>query len=315
LTTTSNNTDEEQLRCLTLDWYYNDVFGGMAERLALTAKEETTKILVDTTNVAAAAAVAREEEYQYLPKRVTFEKNPNYIRSWDVPRLMQQIFPWTHKFVVILRSPMDRAYSHYQMEVQRQPRQTNESFDFYVRQEIQEIVQSANGEEPLSICDIDESCQHGKDRHRTKHYVRNGIYAPQVHHWLQYYPRSDFLFLNYDDLDRNTTDVYRRIVEFVGLSANHLWERNEEDGTNDLQKLFRRHHTGNHNKKEERVRRNQKSNDTDSNSKNTNQPSKRRLGSPMSKETRAYLQEYFKPYHAQLLKELENEEWNSVEWT
>ena len=152
------------------------------------------------------------------------------------------------------------------------------------------------------------------------------MYAAQIHHWFQYYPREDFLILNYDDLDRNTTDVYRRIVEFVGLSVDHLTTGTERSDRHndkarkeriDMKKFFRRYNMGNHNKKNNRGGKKAKKKlpidgDRLDYGSTTNQ---RRIGIPMSSDTRAFLRSFYAPYHDKMIEELQDPDWNLVEWT
>ena len=48
--------------------------------------------------------------------------------------------------------------------------------------------------------------------------VRRGLYAIQLHWWLQQYTvQENLLILNYDDLLRDTYGVYLRILDFVNI--------------------------------------------------------------------------------------------------
>src|SRR5215212_6336788 len=51
-------------------------------------------------------------------RTVTGESSPSYLFSAQVPARMAEVIP-DAKLVALLRNPIDRAYSHYQMQVRR----------------------------------------------------------------------------------------------------------------------------------------------------------------------------------------------------
>eukprot|EP00977_Amphora_coffeiformis_P025979 scaffold23349_cov154-Amphora_coffeaeformis.AAC.3 len=51
----------------------------------------------------------------------TFEKTPNYMIWPHVPAAIVETCPWKPKIVIVLRNPIDRLYSQYQMNFVSQP--------------------------------------------------------------------------------------------------------------------------------------------------------------------------------------------------
>ena len=187
---------------------------------------------------------------------VTFEKSPRYIRWWDVPQRIQKTSPWTNKFILVLRNPIDRAFSSYKMDVKTIPNRTRESFEYYIQQELEYLYQIAtatnreHSTKNRNEEDNDEGSKrafpsllssHEKQRFQSsdfpylgnisvceiderldkpanvKNYIRFGLYAPQIRNWFQYYHRDSFLILQQEQMDQNVLQVFHRILDFVGV--------------------------------------------------------------------------------------------------
>lgn len=109
------------------------------------------------------------------------------------------------RLIVLLRHPVERAFSNWRMEVSR-------------------------GLETLSFSDAIRS---GRDRMRpddlharpdntawrTYSYVERGFYAPQLVRLLQAFPRQQILFLRHEDLSAHRIEVFARIWDFLGCTA------------------------------------------------------------------------------------------------
>lgn len=66
-----------------------------------------------------------------------------------------------------------------------------------------------------AFCDASSDC--------TPHGLRNGIYAPQIAPWLQYYPRKNIMVIRSEDFYNDTPKVMHDVQEFLGLSE-FPWE-------------------------------------------------------------------------------------------
>jgi len=77
-----------------------------------------------------------------------FEKTPSYLVDPNVPYLISQVCSsWDPKIIVLLRNPIDRAYSHYKME--REKLRVKESFESVIRQELDYMRQIGLTTAPL----------------------------------------------------------------------------------------------------------------------------------------------------------------------
>jgi len=77
----------------------------------------------------------------------------------------------------------------------------------------------------------DEECRTSPDRQAfcsanpdcASHGLRNGIYAPQLAPWLQYYPRENIMVIRSEDFYNDTNKVMGDVQRFLGLS-DFPWE-------------------------------------------------------------------------------------------
>ncbi len=71
------------------------------------------------------------------PVVASFEKTPRYLMMPNVPALIHAVCPWQPKIIVMLRNPIDRAYSLYKMN--KGGNNDYPSFEEVVDQEIAEM--------------------------------------------------------------------------------------------------------------------------------------------------------------------------------
>jgi sulfotransferase family protein len=102
------------------------------------------------------------------------------------------------KLIVILRCPADRAYSNYLHAL----RIGSEPLKNFVR---------ALEAEPERIA---------ANWSHFYHYRAKGWYFRQLSHWVDLFPREQFLFHLYEDLQQNPAQLMRRVFEFIGVDPN-----------------------------------------------------------------------------------------------
>lgn len=111
------------------------------------------------------------------------------------------------RIVVILRDPVDRAYSQYRERV----RHRAETLSFEAALDAEE--ERLRGEEDR----IRRDDGYVSFAHEHLSYVEQGRYAGMIERWLEAYPRERFLFLLNEDLDRDPSGQLNRFVDFLGL--------------------------------------------------------------------------------------------------
>ncbi len=120
---------------------------------------------------------------------------------------------WVHAFnpamklIVVVRDPVDRAYSHYQMEF----RWGRETLPFEEALEREERELGAELEriaaDPLTT----------SPRLLTCSYVARGRYLQQIERWLELFPREQLFVATSEELLQDPADVVARISAFLGI--------------------------------------------------------------------------------------------------
>ena len=142
---------------------------------------------------------------------VTGEATPRYLYHPHTPKRVFDLIPDV-KLIVLLRSPIDRAYSHYQMEAGH----GNEELSF----------EDAIEQEEKRIRDDMKKMERNENFYSVnfyrKSYLTRGIYVDQLKRWFEYFPREQFLILKSEDFYSKTSEVYNQVLDFLNLSKFEL---------------------------------------------------------------------------------------------
>lgn len=141
---------------------------------------------------------------------VVGEIAPEYIYSLNAPKRIHEWAP-TAKLILIVRHPIERAFSNYQMEV----RMGYENLSFY----------QALLEESKRLAKTDNVNR----AHFS--YIARGRYSEQIYKYEQLFPATNILLIKFEDLiddgDKGFT-TYKNICEFIGLlSSSKLADRSK----------------------------------------------------------------------------------------
>lgn len=153
-------------------------------------------------------------------KYITGEASPYYLYHPLVPQRIKETMPTAYtKFIVLLRNPIDRAYSHYQHE-KRQPGVEPLSFTEAIEQEEERL---AGEEEKMS-----NNIRYYSFNHRHYAYLARGRYLEQLQLWLKFFPRERLLIFKSEDLYENPSQVLKQTLEFLDMPYQVLKEKKEE---------------------------------------------------------------------------------------
>jgi hypothetical protein len=141
-------------------------------------------------------------------EKITGEASPYYLFHPLVPERVATHFP-TIKLIVMLRNPVDRAYSHFM----HQRKLNEEPIDLFETAIAMEDVRTTGEEEKLKFGLVDESLPH-----RRHSYVNRGYYYEQIKRWLKYFPMSQLLFVKSEELFQHPTKVLEEIYIFLNIS-------------------------------------------------------------------------------------------------
>ena len=125
------------------------------------------------------------------------------------------------RLVVTLRNPVDRAWSHYQ-HYQRHPDPDPLDFPSALDREFSWLAEGKQITEENFL-------ELSPTAHRLG-YVYRGRYAEQLEKWFTYFPRDQFLVLNFEHWIRDPAGTSARVAEHVGLPPMQLDEARSNQG-------------------------------------------------------------------------------------
>ncbi len=141
--------------------------------------------LHDSFRPSSRATVAGESTPVYLYWHPAMERIWNYRKGI--------------KLVILLRNPVDRAFSHWNMQRERE----YETLDF---------LDAINAEEKRQQKDAPLQS-------RRFSYIGRGLYSEQLTRVFQFFPRYLVKLVRFEDLRKNFADTINSIFSFVGVES------------------------------------------------------------------------------------------------
>ncbi len=141
---------------------------------------------------------------------ITGEASPGYMAH---PTAMQRIalkFPKI-KIIVLLRNPIERAFSHYHHSLRAGEEQL--SFEEAIEQE---PVRMQNELEKIAA-----DYFYPQSNFIRHNYLSRGHYTDQVQTIFSLFPQEEVLVIKSEDFYEDPGSIYRQVVKFLGLPA---WE-------------------------------------------------------------------------------------------
>src|SRR5215208_2982640 len=115
-------------------------------------------------------------------RSITGEATPSYLFDPPVAKRMAGVVPQA-RLIALLRNPIDRAYSHYQMQVKR-------------------------GTEPSPFEEAIE---------QQYSYVSRGIYVDQLLRWFEFFSKEQMLILKSEDFFERPVETLKVVLTFLDL--------------------------------------------------------------------------------------------------
>lgn len=130
-------------------------------------------------------------------EQIKGEITPAYIFSEKAPNRIKNILTNSDKlkFIILLRNPVDRAYSHFHMTCGRQ----REDLTF----EEAIVYESYRLDEYQGMIDYS--------------YVNRGFYSKQIIKYFQYFKKEQFKFIIYEEFVLDQEKYTNQILSFLGV--------------------------------------------------------------------------------------------------
>lgn len=150
-------------------------------------------------------------------KFLTGEATPTYLTHPLAASRLRDCLPKI-KLIVILRNPVDRAFSHYQMLVRRGTERR--SFERAIDAELQLLAGAT------------ETDLAGRKKWQECHYIYKSLYACSLKQWLKLFPREQFLILQSEEFYANPAATLKQVFEFLEVPDFQLSNYKQYNGAN-----------------------------------------------------------------------------------
>lgn len=144
---------------------------------------------------------------------LTGEATPRYVEHPHALNRIKKFFPNT-KFIVLLRNPIDRAFSHYH-------RNTKNEYEY-------RSFEDALHCEKERIKGRYEKMQKDTNYYSWDYdlyaYLTHGIYFDKLERWMKIFPRKQFLIIQSEEFLKNPSKIFNQTLQFLKLQS---WELKE----------------------------------------------------------------------------------------
>jgi hypothetical protein len=134
------------------------------------------------------------------------DATPYYLRDPRAPWRAHKLVPKA-RIIIMLRDPVDRAYSHYHHEIRlgKEPL----SFEDAIGAEESRIAGESERllRDPLYV----------SENYFNFTYLKRGLYAEQIRAWLEYFPCEQVLIISSEQMFGAPSPEYQRVLRFLGL--------------------------------------------------------------------------------------------------
>ena len=139
-------------------------------------------------------------------KFMTGEASGAYLQNPHAPRRVHSLNP-NMKLILLLRNPVDRAFSHYKRKVKNGSEKL--SFEEVIEQEQSRI----EGEQEK----MEKNENYYSPIYHSLAYLTTGLYSIRLKRWLKYFSMEQILVLENGEFLLDPETVYNQAVEFLDL--------------------------------------------------------------------------------------------------
>lgn len=167
-----------------------------------------------------------KEEYfnDVKDNQIVGEIDPDYMYFNYVPKRIYATLGTDVKLIFILRNPVKRAFSHYQMSMRR-------GFETLPFDEAIKI-------ESERIKEDDSQDEFYKSKTHNFSYIDRGYYSKQIKEFLTYFPAENMLYIIFEeDFIKNKASTLESIYNFLGLNMPSSLNINLKSNESTMYKL------------------------------------------------------------------------------
>lgn len=163
----------------------------------------------------ACETIAAQSRYraEFSPNRAMGEFCPSYLYVRECRDRIRSLLGPAVKFIIALRNPVDRAYSHYCHALRNwgEPRWQRRGYP-------QETLgfEQALAQEPVRLAS-------GEHHIRHQSYFSKGLYAEQIKWYLEVFPPEQFYIYLLEDFISEPGRVLKEICTFLDINPYHTF--------------------------------------------------------------------------------------------
>ncbi|MCL2924952.1 MAG: tetratricopeptide repeat protein [Trichodesmium sp. MAG_R04] len=139
---------------------------------------------------------------------ITGEATPSYLVTDKAPERIYRLLP-NIKLLVILRNPVDRAFSQYHHW--QRLNWEDRSFEVAINQELE--ILKTTPKQPQGD---------RKYWRLSGNYIGRGVYIEFIQKWMAVFSREQFLILRGEDLYQTPDNTMKQVFDFLGLPEHKL---------------------------------------------------------------------------------------------
>jgi len=149
---------------------------------------------------------------------VTGEATPRYLDHPHAPKRIQSITP-NAKFIILLRNPADRIFSHYNMRKssKKETLPLHDALKLEAKRTKDEFEHMVKDENYYSLDYYHHS------------YLDRSIYINKLERWMKVFPKEQFLIIQSEIFFSNSDKVLQNVLKFLKLPEFHLKEYSKID--------------------------------------------------------------------------------------
>jgi len=143
--------------------------------------------------------------FKKTDSKIIADFTPSYFFDENAPKRIFESLDKNMKFIVIIRNPVDRAYSHYLHS--KRDHHESEDFEKSLKLEINRLKQYDEQSDYLSYL-----------RHS---YVHQGLYSKMLERYLHYFSLDNFLFISFEDEFLQERDLtIKKVLDFLEIDSS-----------------------------------------------------------------------------------------------
>lgn len=163
-------------------------------------------------------------------KHLSFEATPEYLYIPYVPERIYKSIP-DMKFIIILRDPVKRAYSAWNMfkklhGLNRTPSVLEKGYMQNKDNNLTKILFTKNYPSFEECVQLEFEYMKNQSPFLEPSFIRRGIYHEQIERYFNFFNKKQFLILDYADFEQDLNKILEQTTDFLGISKLMLENQN-----------------------------------------------------------------------------------------